>query len=254
MTRSIRVLIIAIATCCTLVPVIWMPPAFAADPGIQWEIDNRFRYFKDASDFRDIADKYAELQKSSDNAKPTVLAFERELEKYGLPGSNMHNGWAAGIFENTCGWLTDHRYSSCKMENNKPYLAPTSSMVANLILHTIGIGTDTCEWLIDDTTIAKQPCDGPAIAKNVKYDVEHKLEVRPSSGAPQSVKIVLKDILIVSLGDSFSAGEGNPERPVTLRDDTYYNYGASSPGREFPVRLRFFEDVELRPFQQHAAG
>jgi hypothetical protein len=215
-----------------LIPIICPFPAFADTSGIRWEIENRFRYFKKTSDFRAIAKVYDQL-KTPQNPKPSVLLLEQSLEKQGLPGGDPINGWAANIFENTCGVEPDHTYASCQMENGDHYLQPVT---ANLILYADGFGTNTCEWLIDDAAVATVPCNQPATAKNIKYDVRHKLEVQPTGGAPQSVDITLKDILLVSFGDSFSAGEGNPEKPVRLQDNVYDNYGNSWFGHDFPVR------------------
>jgi hypothetical protein len=241
---------LAIIAMMNLIPVIGSLPALASGPGIRWEIENRFRYFKKASDFRAIAKVYDGIT-TPQNPKPSVLLLEQTLEQQGLPGGNMLNGWAANVFENTCGIETDHTYSSCQMENGDRYLQPVT---ANLILHADGFGANTCEWRIDDAVVATVPCSQLATAQKIKYDGVHKLEVRPTAGAPQSINIALKDILIVSFGDSFSAGEGNPERPVRLRDDTYYGYGNSSRGMVFPVRLNDFESVQPQQFFSKSAG
>ena len=63
-----------------------------------------------------------------------------------------------------------------------------------------------------------------------------------------STTIVLKDALILSFGDSFSAGEGNPEQPVAFVANSYSDYNASSrisgKVQYFPVR----EDIStLKP-------
>jgi len=221
-------------------------PVHASSPNIRWEIENRFRYFKKASDFRQIAQIYDEL-KTVRNNKPTVLQLEQALEQSvirgKIHGSDTFNGWAASVFENTCGLEVDHRYSTCKMENGDSYLTP---ITANLILYADGISTGNCQWLVDDVIVDTKPCNQPATAANVKYDTSHKLGLRPSSGSEVSTQIQLKDFLLISFGDSFSAGEGNPDKPVRLVRDSYSDYINSSRGQAFPVR----EDLNIAQASQ----
>ena len=49
--------------------------AAAADAKIEWEIENRFRYFKRASDFREIVKVYNKLKETSQ--RPTALQLEQ---------------------------------------------------------------------------------------------------------------------------------------------------------------------------------
>src|SRR5579862_5484922 len=93
-------------------------PTFAESPAIEWEIQNRFRYFKRASDFREIANVYEGL-KTKANPKPTSLELERALEEKTDDGSfgklslkDRRNGWAASIFLHTCGKELDNRHAS----------------------------------------------------------------------------------------------------------------------------------------------
>lgn len=217
--------------------------AFAAGPAIEWEIENRFRYFKRASDFREIARVYNQI-KTAKTPKPTALDLEKALEKETLQGTfnkitggDIRNGWAASIFLHTCGRRPDHRHASCKMDNGDDYLNPQR---ANLILRAKGISSGSCEWWIDNKIVDTKPCDKEAVAKDVSYNQQHLLKVQPSAGAAISANIILKDALILSLGDSFSAGEGNPEQPVTLVSSSYNNYQESSKlggkVQYFPVR------------------
>ncbi len=96
--------------------------AAAAEAKIEWEIENRFRYFKRASDFREIAKVYNTLKKTT--PKPTALQLERALEKAtidgtfnNIAGDDIRNGWAASVFLHTCGRGSHHDHASCKLEN-----------------------------------------------------------------------------------------------------------------------------------------
>jgi hypothetical protein len=231
--------------------IAWAFPfdAKADNPTLRWEIDNRFRYFQNASDFRAIAAVYDSL-KTSQNPKPTVLQLEQTLERSviqgafnGMHGSDTLDGWAASIFLKTCGQEIDHRYATCKMQNGDAYLSPTS---ANVILALDGADTSSCEWRVDNTIIATQPCGQSVTASKISYAASHTVQVTPSGGTSLSAQIQLKDVLIVSLGDSFSAGEGNPEKPVRLVRDSYNTYIDSSRGQAFPVR----EDLNVAQASQ----
>jgi hypothetical protein len=222
-------------------------PASADQPGIGWEIENRFRYFQRASDFRAIANVYDDLKKTV--PLPTALQLERALEQKtsdgslaGLTGLVKHDGWAASIVENTCGREKDvpgqknlHDHRSCKMENGDSYLNPAK---ANLLVHAEGVTAPNCEWRMDGVLVPSSGCGKSIIVKikDVKYGEPHTLEVTPSGGQPIKLQIALKDALIVSFGDSFSAGEGNPEKPVQLVRDSFNDYENSSLGYDFPIR------------------
>jgi hypothetical protein len=231
--------------------------ASAATPTIRWEVENGFRYFKRASDFREMAKTYDEEKKN--NPKPTVLQLERAIENKVLnekfndiSGADRRLGWAASIYLDTCGRQEDHTHASCETGDKEPYLEPKST---NIILHIDGIASGTCEWRVDDVVLKTTNCnrkdDPPEIAAKplvarVTYNAMHRIDVKPSGGDTITANLVVKDILIASFGDSFSAGEGNPEQPATLSSD-FSDYNRSSrsgfPAKvdEFPVREPLFQ-------------
>ncbi len=216
-----------------LIFLICIPRAVASGPGIRWEIANRFRYFY-TSDFRKIAEVYEGL-KTTDNLRPSALQLELALERKAIDKGSL-DGWFADVFKNTCKTEATHTHAGCKMENGDGYLEP---MTADVILNADGIDSEKCEWRIDDTVVEEKTCKG-AVAHNVKYSGSHEIKLTPSNGAPLTSTIALKDILIVSFGDSFSSGEGNPEKKVTLVDYPFSNYTNSSGGQEFPVRMPLY--------------
>src|ERR1700722_10588730 len=122
----------------TLISIIGAFRAFATEPVIRWEIENRFRYFKKASDFREIARVYGGL-KTAENLQPSALQLEQALEREviqknfnGINGNDRLDGWAASIVDNTCGRELNHTHSSCQMQNGDRYLEPVT---ANIILY-----------------------------------------------------------------------------------------------------------------------
>ena len=241
--------LLLVANVASVISFICTQSVFASGPSIQWEIENRFRYFKRASDFRDVAQVYQGL-KTAENPRPPALQLEKALERsvMRLGGADDRlDGWAVKYFEHTCGREPDHTHSSCKMENGEPYLEPVT---ANLILNADGIVSEKCEWRIDGAVVEEKLCNG-AVARNIKYNDSHEIKLTPSNGAPLTATIFLKDILIVSFGDSFSSGEGNPEKPVRGEDPeekpvrfsrySFNDYANSSNFQKFPVR----EDLNI---------
>jgi hypothetical protein len=232
--------------------------AFADGPTIDWEIENRFRYFKRASDFREIASVYNGL-KTKSNQKPTALELEKALEKSAADGSfnrlspgDRRNGWAASVFLNTCGRQPDHRHASCKLENGDEYFIPRK---ANVLLRVSGIPGGSCEWRIDGAVVDRKPCDKDASASNIRYDEPHTVSVQPAGGAAITNSLLLKDFLILSFGDSYSSGEGNPEQPIELVSYSFNDYNRSSRigpiVQHFPVR----EDMgTVQPFDRKFFG
>jgi hypothetical protein len=225
-----------------------------AAPIITWEVENGFRYFKRANDYREILRIY-NSEKSAANPKPTALQLESALEKVaaqqgefnGIEGNDRRLGWAASIYLHTCARQPDHMHRNCELEDHESYLEPKGTRI---ILHVGGVASGNCEWKIDGAVVGTAKCndaDNTGLLKpvttKVSYNEKHSVTVAPSSGAAIVGEIIVKDILIVSFGDSFSAGEGNPEKPVNFSND-FADYGESSRhGRglfkivdNFPVR------------------
>ena len=227
----LRALLLAV-TAVSIILLICMPRAFASEPRIQWEIENRFRYFK-TSDFTEIAKVYKTL-KTEDSSPPSALQLEQALERKAIEMGSL-DGWFAPVLANTCHTETTHSHSSCIMENGDRYLEP---MTANVILNA-GIAGEKCEWRIDDTVVEETACND-VVAHNIKYSGSHEIRLTSDDGASLTATIALKDVLIVSFGDSFSSGEGNPEKKVTLVDYPFSDYANSSRGQLFPVRMALY--------------
>src|SRR5450755_3331463 len=96
-----------------------------AAPAITWEVENGFRYFKRASDYREILRIY-NAEKSAANPKPTALQLEVALEKAaaqqgqfnGIEGRDRRLGWAASIYLHTCARQPDHMHRNCELEDH----------------------------------------------------------------------------------------------------------------------------------------
>ncbi len=207
--------------------------AFAAPlPSIKWEVENRFRLFENKRQFRSIAAVYEGL-KTATSTRPSALQLEAALEQAAIDGKlgpdfadgSARSGWAASVFLHTCRGQPGQYFSTCVLANGDRFLEPRSAaLIVSIDAPTAG----DCQWFLDDKPVAQSDCLKPVTIDPVSYDAAHKIEVRPSTADPIVTQIVLKDVLILSMGDSFSSGEGNPELPVRLRDDLVDTYSQSS--------------------------
>jgi hypothetical protein len=225
-----------------------------AAPTITWEVENGFRYFKRASDYREVLRIY-NSEKSATNPKPTALQLEVALERAAsqerefnnIEGNDGRLGWAASIYLHTCARQPDHMHRNCELEDHESYLEPKGTRI---ILHIEGIASGSCEWKIDGAVAGTANCNdadntgpGKPVTTTVSYNEKHSVTVTPSSGAAIIGDITVKDVLIVSFGDSFSAGEGNPEKPVTFSND-FSDYTRSSRHGGF---LKMVDSFPVRP-------
>jgi hypothetical protein len=225
-----------------------------AAPAITWEVENGFRYFKRASDYREILRIY-NSEKSAADPNPTALQLEIALEKAatqdgkfnGIEGNDRRLGWAASIYLHTCARQKDHMHRNCEMEDHESYLEPKGTRI---ILHVEGVGSGNCEWKIDGAVAGTARCNdaentGPAkpVTTKVSYNEKHSVTVTPSGGAAITGDLTARDILIVSFGDSFSAGEGNPEKPVNF-SNAFSDYTQSSRHGGFP---KIVDSFPVRP-------
>jgi len=119
--------------------------ASMAAPTITWEVENGFRYFKRASDYREILRIY-NAEKSATHANPTALQLEVALEKAAaeqgkfndIEGRDRRLGWAASMYLHTCARQRDHMHRNCELEDHESYLEPKATRI---ILHVDGLAT-----------------------------------------------------------------------------------------------------------------
>ncbi len=182
-------------------------------PQIAWEVKSRFRLFRNERDF--------ERQLAAHRGDGVLAAEER------LARASDGRGWARELIGQLCldpgGKITESCVRDGKREN---YLAPADhrigAVIANAPAHA------ACTWTFDDG-------DSPAQKITLACDEEVRLWVRygrpttaaveliPYEGAIQEARaeILVRDVLIVGMGDSIAAGEGNPDRPIALSDDGF---------------------------------
>lgn len=151
------------------------------------------------------------------------------VEKTKLP----HPGWFARLAENdyrnTC-W--DQKKQKFKDEGAcKDYINPKSHRVRVWINNSHLLGDRSPQWFKDDRALSEKDydkCSGPypkgfCIELTINYDSRD--DARPNyisvkfsdnSFTIEPARVKVKDKLIVGLGDSYAAGEGNPDIPATF--------------------------------------
>jgi len=239
-----------------------LPCAVQAANRIEWRLENPFRLFKQPEHTALHRETFENLSES-ERAAP-ILAAERILETR-LGG----RGWAEPVFNQTCYNQDADRYNACP-----DYVLPkTHRIVASLVrqqnfwdLFTPDVAARTCTWRLLGTeeqilAEAEGPCRRP-IVLDVPYPLGGQLMVDagPTVAAP-SVVVKVRDVLIVGLGDSFGAGEGNPDQPVTFDDTRDFNYGfvdiAASGARAqlngYPAREGNWTSINSEAFDREGA-
>ncbi len=209
---------VALCLIAFLVSLVPGSSAFAQAPGvkprIEWEVKNRFRLFRNESDFQRHLASWR-----SDG----VLGSERRLAV-----ESDGRGWARDTVERLCVDRAGQLVEFCERDGTREvYLSPGDHRIG-VVLAAAPSDAVNCVWTFADGTSEPQQFEGAC-------DEEMKLRVvdgRPTIAAVDIVlpdgtaqrivtEIQVRDVLIAGLGDSIAAGEGNPDRPVRLSDEGF---------------------------------
>jgi lysophospholipase L1-like esterase len=191
------------------------PPvaAIVEAPRIVWEVKSRFRLFRHERDF----DRQLAAHRSDG-----VLAAEERLERDG-----DGRGWARDLLGNLCLDAAGRIGESCVRDGRREtYLAPADHRIGAMLANAPADAA--CAWTFGDGDAAPRQITAPC-EEEVKLAVRFgrptvvKVEATlPDQSAQQAqTEILVRDLLIVGMGDSLASGEGNPDRPVALSDDGF---------------------------------
>lgn len=240
-----------------LAAVLMLSPMLAAGsamaaPTIAWEVANRFRLFRDEPHFRKLAEIYDALPDLQKRERP-AFAFEDAMQRaaaartlgpaFGDPYSIARYGWTSAVTRRTCFRAGNRGHGACTLDTGDQYLEPT---VANIIVRLAemppALVGKTCRWTAAGRT-ATQSCAKPARLERIAFGAPFDIAVSVEGATVAEAKAqTIRHVTIVGFGDSFSSGEGNPDRPVELVDSTPSTYAASSPlpgsltSRAYPLR------------------
>ncbi|MBM3530318.1 MAG: hypothetical protein FJX62_19725 [Alphaproteobacteria bacterium] len=233
--------------------VVGINPGFAS--GLVWEVENPFRLFKTPQAFALHERAFQQVRGDASKPLPADVIWrtERRLndpdckdksspENCGdTAGPRYHQsrlGWAAQTLSAVCyetngnprryQTVCERRYSWGTAKED--YILPEAHTVAIGLapdrLAEAGAGACVWQWQARSgagrAETRKQACKTKLVIARVPYSTD-----RAKSGVSVSVKlpngtelsdrdVVVEDVLIVALGDSFASGESNPDRPVTF--------------------------------------
>ncbi len=210
-------------------------------PAIQWRLENTFRLFNRAEDTEKLRADFRALATSL-GRPPTILEFEQKLA-----ADSDGWGWAealvGNVVQDACWYRRDAECST--------YARPTSHRVVVRLADQAG----DCAWQIDGKPAgaAPTPCASTTTIE-VPYPAGAEVTAVADGAVVATTRIAVKDRLIVSLGDSFASGEGNPDRAVRFQPGRVVRYGASDVRlRGYPARVGDWRNTSDGAFTDGAA-
>jgi len=240
--------------CVSLTTVLQLGAACASD--LTWEVENPFRFFKKPAAWALHEKAYDAVRGKPDTPVPANIVWrtERRLndpdctdksspgrcydtKRAGYDRSRL--GWAAQTLESTCYdhhsrpfhyvGVCDRHYSWGTAKED--YILPDAHTVDVTLspehLAEAGNGECTFSWLpragAGKGETVKQPCKKQFVIKRVPYSHDAKVsganvKVTLPDGRELTAAIVVEDVLVVAIGDSFMSGESNPDKPVTFSE------------------------------------
>jgi hypothetical protein len=233
--------------CVALVLTMAAGSAARAEPEIVWRVENPFRFFLDPADTEVHRATWKSLtpeQAVNPIQSAEILLSERHPDE----------GWAAHMYEKTC-WDPKRNTYSCRTQ--KDYLNPKSHTVRARLKSLDDSTTVDCTWLTAPVR------GGRGAAATLPCDVEVKLNIPYPDGAWIKVEIGgrqvaevlarVSDVFIVGMGDSFAAGEGNPDVPVRFSPTRSMDYDAWGSLRGYPARIGSWRSIGDQDFIEENA-
>ncbi|HEX9168437.1 MAG TPA: hypothetical protein VF886_05845 [Roseiarcus sp.] len=247
-----------------------------SSPKIEWEVYNRFRFYKDPQIFRDYLAAASEAAaksargahpESAKGAPPGRWALDTEDALQAKPQYELR-GWAATNFlkpQAFCWSVGSLRYTNCGSEVD--YILPKSIAILAQVTGDPSRASGTCVWALETPDGAKKAIQGdcagvtidvPYTGDNIKASklcIAAKPNATDCAADIAPVEVKIRDYLIVGMGDSFGAGVGNPDIPAQMDPDgrnafSYYTiYGLPSDHSPIDDPPRYY-----LPVRQDLAG
>jgi hypothetical protein len=217
-----------------------------------WQVENPFRFFKSTKSFALHEAAFNSVRGQAGDALPSdiIARLERRLNDPDCKDSSTPDRCAATAGpryqQSRLGWAAQTLNDNCYETNGKPrryspvcerkyswgtakedYVLPEAHTVQiQLAAETLKGVTGECQW-------SWQPRKAGGKTETKKLACKDKLTIarvpfaldRANSGVAVTVKlpdgreladhdVVVEDLFVVALGDSFASGESNPDRPV----------------------------------------
>jgi hypothetical protein len=246
----------AILACAALLAVAHSDHAAAqvtatSDLRIVWEVKNRFRLFRNETDF---------LRQVAASRGDGVLAAERRLAR-----ESDGFGWAKDVVGHLCVDAAGTLLETCERDGEKEnYLAPRDHRVGVTLGGTLPPGA-ICAWTFDDGQTALRQVNVPC-EEEIKLRLPYRrstvatVDIPLGDGTAQRIvrELAVRDVLIAGIGDSIAAGEGNPDKAVALEGGFCFRRFLGGGGSQYfrPGRAGFGGDraCEIAPSGSSAAA
>lgn len=238
--------------------------AFAAQ-NVVWQVENGFRFYKTPAPFNAYKSVAEGLRHSG--ADDWILRTEQRLQQ-----DSDWNGWATQWKDETCWDRTS--YVLTNEGRCEDYTLPASHRVLLSVTNTDEM-SDKCSVAINVIPSRSVPQRGQGrrnqlftqrskevatqqsnvACKNIPVEVpfspagdagiEATVTVTHAGASTvlAPVKVIVKDLLVLGMGDSFGAGVGNPDRPAQLRTDGHVIYDGTTT--YLPVRKNGYGEAPL---------
>ena len=236
----------------SLITAVQVGAASASD--LVWEVQSPFRFFKKPSAFALHEKAFDAARGNPESAMPANIVWrtERRLNdpdcgdksspvrcqataRKGFERSRL--GWAAQTLDMVCyerhsrpfryPVVCDRQYSWGTAKED--YVLPEAHTVDVSLAkeHVAQTAGGECQWTFQPRAgglkgeSAKHPCKDAFVIKRVPYSPDAKVsggevKVKLPDGREFSETVVVQDVFVVAMGDSFMSGESNPDRPVTF--------------------------------------
>jgi len=214
-------------------PVSASPPAVAPSPApapapapIQWRVENRFRLFEDEQPVIDQANALLDSLTSRPNVKSAYGDIVALLQAR-PPGVTRPAIAKINLHQHTHYRLGPGRY-------DPSYIAPTEQKILAWWPQKMPDGS-RCSWSVDgQEQVHDIPCENSAALRlpfpKGAFGYQGTLSVSSGGAVLTSLRMATSDTLILSMGDSFAAGEGSPDQPAQVdKFKVGYPYAARQP-------------------------
>ena len=232
--------------------VLQLGVASAAD--LVWEVQSPFRFFKKPAAFALHEKAFEGVRGNPEGAVPANIVWrtERRLNDPDCADKSSPVRCQAtarkGFERSRLGWAAQTLDMVCYERTSRPFRYPVvcerqyswGTAKEDYILpdaHTVDVtlskerlaeaASGECTWSFQPRAggakaeSAKQPCKTAFVIKRVPYSPDQRVsggevKVKLPDGRDLAETIVVQDVLVVAMGDSFMSGESNPDRPVTF--------------------------------------
>ncbi|BAT61284.1 hypothetical protein GJW-30_1_03841 [Variibacter gotjawalensis] len=228
--------------------------AHASAADLEWEVDNPFRFYRNASAFALHENAYQAVRGEGEVPADIVSRVEKRMNAPDCRDPSTAANCAATVrnertFQSSrLGWAAKTINAACYDRESRPRRYPSScariygqrAVKEDYILpdaHVVRIGLSaekiaaagegaSCAWSWrarrgGDAQTKTQACKDKLTLDRVPYIRNSDtsgvdVEVTLPDGAKLTEQVVVEDLLVVALGDSFASGESNPDKPVTF--------------------------------------